>query len=266
MIHPTAIIHPRAQVDPSVRVGPYAVIDEHVVVGPDCHLGPHVHLTGRTVIGAGNRFFSGAVIGESPQDFKHKGDASGVRLGDHNTFREHVTVHGANSAGEETVIGSHNLLMVGSHVAHNCVLGNHLIITNGALLGGHVSVADRVIISGNCCVHQFVRIGTFALMQGGSCISKDLPPYTVARGGNGICGLNTIGLRRAGFPPAQRLELRKLYHALFRGRQNLGAARAAAEQQFTSEPARVLLEFIAASKRGVCRDHRVSVASAEEEE
>ena len=69
-------------------------------------------------------------------------------------------------------------------------------------------------------LHQFVRVGTLALMQGGAGISKDLPPYTVAQGVNGICGLNTIGLRRAGFTQAERLELKELYHALFRNSQS----------------------------------------------
>ena len=101
-------------------------------------------------------------------------------------------------------------------MAHNCRLGDQVILANGALLAGHVTVDDRAFLSGNCLVHQFVRVGTLALMQGGSAISKDLPPYTVARGDNGICGLNTVGLRRAGLTPAERLELKQLYHALFR--------------------------------------------------
>ena len=99
-----------------------------------------------------------------------------------------------------------------------------MILANGVLLGGHVTLDDRAFLSGNCVVHQFVRVGTLALMQGGSAISKDLPPYTVARGDNGICGLNTVGLRRAGLTPAERLELKQLYRALFREGRNLRAA------------------------------------------
>ena len=105
--------------------------------------------------------------------------------------------------------------MANSHVGHNSPLGDHVIIANGALLGGHVTVQDRAFISGNCLVHQFMRVGTLAMMQGGSAISKDLPPFTIARGDNEICGLNAVGLRRAGFTTEQRLELRKLYHCVF---------------------------------------------------
>ena len=254
MIHPTAIIHPKAKLDPTVRVGPYAIIDECVEIGADCDIGPQVYLTGLTTIGARNRFYAGCVIGEAPQDLKYNGEPTRLCIGDQNVFREHVTVHRSNKATEDTVIGSHNFLMANSHVAHNCRLGDYLILANGALLGGHVTLDDRAFVSGNAVVHQFVRVGTLALMQGGSAVSKDLPPYTVARGSNGICGLNTVGLRRAGVTPAERLELKRLYHALFRGGQNLRAAIASAREKFSSAPAKVMLEFLGGSRRGVCRD------------
>ncbi|MFZ0827127.1 MAG: acyl-ACP--UDP-N-acetylglucosamine O-acyltransferase [Verrucomicrobiia bacterium] len=254
MIHPTAIIHAQAKLDPTVRVGPYAVIDEGVELGAHCVVGPHVYLTGRTTVGAHNAFHAGCVIGDAPQDLKYRGEPTRLRIGDHNVFREHFTVQRANRPETETVVGSHNFLMVNAHVGHNCTVGNHVIIANGALLGGHVEVGDRVFISGNCLVHQFCRIGTLALMQGGSAISQDLPPFTVAKRGNEICGLNVIGLRRAGFTAEQRLVLKRLYRALFRSGQNLRTAIAAARTDFTTPAAIIMLDFIAESKRGVCAD------------
>jgi UDP-N-acetylglucosamine acyltransferase len=253
-IHPTAIVQHGAQLDATVAVGPYAVIDGHVVLDAHCYVGPHAYLTGNTTIGAHNIFHAGCVIGDAPQDVKYQGEPTRLQIGDHNLFREHVTVHRSNNLSEPTVIGSHNFLMAHSHVGHNAQLGNHIILANGALLGGHAQVGDRAFISGNCLVHQFVRVGTLALMQGGAAISQDLPPYTVARGNNGICGLNTIGLRRAGFTREQRLELRRLYHLLFRQGLNLGQALAAAQQEFASDIAKVLLDFVASAKRGLCRD------------
>ncbi len=254
MIHPTAIVHAQAQVDPTVEVGPYCVVDEGVVIGPRCKLGPHVHLTGSTQIGQNNRFHAGCVVGDAPQDLKYRGDRTRLRIGDDNVFREHVTVHRSNSLTEETVIGSHNFFMAHSHVGHNARVGDHVIVANGALLAGHVTVGDAAFISGHCLVHQFVRVGTLALMQGGSAISKDLPPFTIARGDNGLCGLNTVGLRRAGLSSEERLELRRLYHALFRSGARLQAALEKSRQQFQSARARVLIEFVAGSKRGVCAD------------
>ena len=254
MIHPTAIIHPKAQLDSTVSVGPCAVIDEHVALGAHCVVGPHVHLTGHTTIGAHNHFHTGCVIGDAPQDLKYNGEPTRLRIGDHNVFREHVTVNRSNKPKEETVIGSHNFLMANSHVGHNAWLGDNIVVANGALLAGHVAVADRAFISGNCLVHQFCRVGTLALMQGGSAISMDLPPFTVASRTNDMCGLNTVGLRRAGFTAEGRRELKLLYHALFRSGQNLRAALAAARKEFTTTPAKIMLDFIAASKRGVCSD------------
>ena len=254
MIHPTAIIHAKAQLDSTVSVGPCAVIDEHVTLGPNCRIGPHVHLTGHTTAGANNTFHAGCVIGEAPQDLKYHGEPTRLRIGDHNIFREHVTVHRSNTEAEPTVIGSHNFLMAHCHVGHNARVSDHVLVANGALLGGHVLVQDRAFVSGNCLVHQFVRVGTLALMQGGAAISKDLPPFCVARGDNGICGLNAIGLRRARLNSEERLELKRLYRVLFRSGRKLSAAIADARREFTSAGARVLLDFVATSKRGVCAD------------
>jgi UDP-N-acetylglucosamine acyltransferase len=254
MIHATAVIHPKAEVHPTVRVGAYAVIDADVVIGPECEIGPHVYLTGVTRIGAHNRFHAGCVIGDAPQDLKYRGEPTRLRLGDHNVFREHVTVHRSSTTTGQTSIGHDNLLMTNSHVGHDTVLGNNVILTNGALLGGHVVVEDRAIISGNCLVHQFTRIGAGAMMQGGAAISKDLPPFTVARGDNGMCGLNVIGLRRAGITAEERLALKRLYRLLFRSGKPLRGAIEEARAQFGGEACRRMIEFVAASRRGICRD------------
>jgi UDP-N-acetylglucosamine acyltransferase len=254
VIHPTAIIHPKAKLDSSVDVRPYAVIDEGVEIGAECVVGPHAYLTGRTTIGARNRFFAGCVIGEAPQDLKYRNEPTGVRIGDENVFREHVTVHRSSKVAEHTSIGSHNFLMQHSHVAHNVVLGDYVILAGGALLAGYARVDDRAFISGNCLVHQFVRVGTLALMQGGSAVSKDLPPFTVAHEANILCGLNIVGMRRAGMSAAERQEMKQLYRALFREGKNLRDAVGAAKKKFATEPARIMLDFIAASKRGICFD------------
>jgi UDP-N-acetylglucosamine acyltransferase len=265
VIHPTAIIHPQAKLGANVRIGPYAVIDADVELGDGCVVGPQVYLTGATKIGANNKFHAGSVIGDAPQDLKYKDEPTRLVIGDNNVFREHVTVHRSNKLAEDTIVGSNNLFMAGSHIAHNCIVGNHVIIANGALLAGHVTVQDRAFISGTCMVHQFCRVGTLAIMQGGSGIGKDLPPFTVARGNNGICGLNTIGLRRAGFSAEERLELKKLYHALFRTRKSFRSAVAEAEKNFTTPGAKQMLEFVASAKRGVCADTSAGGHNLEEE-
>jgi UDP-N-acetylglucosamine acyltransferase len=249
-IHTTAVIDPGARLDATVQIGPYAVIDAGVTLGARCVVGPHVHLTGETVIGPDNRFHAGCVIGDAPQDTRYAGTPTGLVIGSGNTFREHTTVHRSNSPEERTEIGSDCFLMANSHVGHNSRLGDRVILANGVLLGGHVVVGEGAFLSGNCVVHQFVRVGTLAMMQGGSAISQDLPPFLMARGCNVASGLNTVGLRRAGIPAPVRLELKRLYHLLFLAtkpmQERLAAARAVAE----SAEGRLLVEFVATSRRG----------------
>jgi UDP-N-acetylglucosamine acyltransferase len=254
MIHPTAIIHPKAKLDPTVQAGPFAVIDAGVELGADCIVGPHVYLTGLTTIGSNNRFHAGCVIGDAPQDLKYKDEPTRLRIGDDNVFREHFTVHRSTKPDAETVIGSHNYFMANSHVAHNCVIGDHVILVNGALLAGHVTVQDGAFISGNCLVHQFTRIGALSLMQGGAGISKDLPPFCLALGINEMCGLNVVGLRRAGIPADGRMELKRLYHLMFRSGKKLREALDEARKNFSGEAAKTMLEFIGEARRGVCAD------------
>ena len=265
MIHPTAIIHPQAKLHSTVRVGPYVVIDAEVEIGADCQIGPHSYLTGRTTIGRANQFHAGCVIGDSPQDLKYHGEPTELRIGEQNVFREHFTAQRSTNPGHATTIGSNNFLMANAHVGHNCVVGDHVIIANGALLAGHAVVQDRAFVSGNCLVHQFVRIGSLAMMRGGAAVSKDLPPFCIALGENTICGLNSVGLRRAGLAPDERLELKRLYHDLFRAGVNLRAAIASAQEKFTGPAARALLEFMSTAKRGVCSDRGAGRHEIEDE-
>jgi UDP-N-acetylglucosamine acyltransferase len=261
MIHPTAIVHPRARLHSSVEVGPYAIVDEAVEIGADCVIGPYVHLTGVTQIGGENRFHTGCVIGDPPQDLKYKGEPTRLVIGDRNVFREHVTVHRSNKIAGKTVVGSDSFLMQHCHIAHDCTVGNQVILAGGALLAGHVTVQDRAFISGNCLVHQFITVGMLAIMQGGSAISKDLPPFCVAAGINTICGLNTVGLRRAGLTTTERQELKAAYRVLFRSGLNRAAAIARARKDCPGSAARALIEFVAASKRGVCADASLPAAA-----
>jgi len=50
------------------------------------------------------------------------------------------------------------------------------------------------------------------------------------------------------------MELKRVYHLLFRGGKNLRAAIEEARKKFTSPAAKTMLDFVAAAKRGVCAD------------
>lgn len=252
MIHPTALIDAKAELHETVKVGPYTVIDAEVEVGEGTSIGPHVHLAGRTTVGKNNIIHTGAVIGEAPQDMKYKGDPTGLRIGENNIIREHVTLHRSNSQEEDTIIGSGNFFMAHSHVGHNAQVGNENVFANGVLVGGHAEIEDKVFLSGNCAIHQFVRIGTLAMMQGNAAVSQDLPPYTMGFGVNKLCGLNVVGLRRAGFTAEQRQELHYHYKRIFLEGKNIGKTIREALALAPGDKARILLEFIANSERGVC--------------
>ena len=177
MIHHTAIIHPDAKLHPTAQVGPYAVIDGGVQLGSGCVVGPHVHLTGVTTIGAKNRFHSGCVIGDAPQDLKYKDEPTRLRIGEGNVFREHVTVHrGTVHGGGTTRVGTGGLFMVGVHVAHDAIVGDAVILANDTLLGGHVTLGDHVVTGGRVAVAPFVHVGARARVGANAVVTKDVEP------------------------------------------------------------------------------------------
>ena len=252
MIHATALIDPKAKLHKTVEIGPYSVVEGGVEIGEGTTIGPHVHITGRTEIGKNNEVHTGAVLGAPPQDLQYEGENTRLRIGEGNVVREHVTFHRSNTLDEDTTIGSGNFFMAHSHVGHNACIGNENVFANGVLVGGHAEIADKVFLSGNSAVHQFVRIGTLAMMQGNAAVSQDLPPYTMAYGVNKLCGLNIVGLRRAGFTAEQRQELQYFYRRIVLSGNSIGGATRDALGQSPGEKAKTLLEFIAGSKRGVC--------------
>jgi UDP-N-acetylglucosamine acyltransferase len=255
-IHPTAIVDPRAQVHADAEIGPYVVIDGPVRVGPRTQVLAHATLTGWTEIGADNVIHMGAVVGHTPQDLAFTGEESSVRIGDRNVIREHVQIHRGTKPGSATVIGDDNYFMNNAHVAHNCRIANRAIIAGGALLAGYVEVDELAFVSGNCVVHQFVRIGRLAMLRGLSRTSRDVPPFCLMDGTHTVRGLNRVGLRRAGFSAAQVRQLQNAFTRLFRRATNLSMAVDELERGECSAEVRHLIEFIRASKRGVCMGPR----------
>ncbi|AFY37597.1 acyl-(acyl-carrier-protein)--UDP-N-acetylglucosamine O-acyltransferase [[Leptolyngbya] sp. PCC 7376] len=217
LIHPTAVVHPKAEIHPSVKIGPYAVIGEHVNIGADSIVDAHVVIDGHTSIGEGNHFYPGAAIGLAPQDLKYTGAASLVEIGNHNTFREYVTVNRATSEGDKTSIGSNNLLMAYVHVAHNCVLADNIIIANSVAIAGHVEIESRAVIGGMLGIHQFVHIGKMAMLGGMSRIDRDVPPFMLVEGNpSKVRSLNLVGLKRSGLNLDEMKLLKKAFRTLYR--------------------------------------------------
>src|SRR5438034_7578357 len=123
MIHPTAVVHPKAQLGAECEIAPYCIIGENVVLGDGCRLHSHVVVDGHTRLGEGNEIFPFASIGLKTQDLKWSGGVTRTEIGDHNTFREYVTINSATGDNETTTVGSHNHILAYCHVAHNTTLG-----------------------------------------------------------------------------------------------------------------------------------------------
>ena len=256
MIHSTAIIHEGAEIAENVQIGPYSVIGENVKIGAGTVVGPHAVIEGITEIGCDNRIFQFASIGAIPQDLKYAGEKTRLKIGDGNLIREFTTIHlGTAGGGGETVIGSQNLFMAYSHVAHDCRVGNHCVLANCATLGGHVEVHDYAILGGLSAVHQFCRIGVHCMISGGTLIGKDICPYTIAQGERAKpAGINTIGLQRRGFSEEVIRNLKKAYKILFRSGLTLKEALETVKKEIQITPElKIILDFFENSERGIAR-------------
>tara|TARA_R110002167_G_scaffold70646_1_gene199432 strand:- start:20273 stop:21061 length:789 start_codon:yes stop_codon:yes gene_type:complete len=218
LIHPQVIIEDGAVIGKNVKIGPWTYIAANVVIGDDCHISSHVVINGPTTLGKGNRIFQFASIGEDCQDLKYAGEPTELVIGDNNTFREYCTVHrGTVQDNSLTQIGSNNLFMAYTHIAHDCMVGSHCIMANGASIAGHVHVGDHAIIGGMTGVHQFCHIGEHCFVGANSLILKDIPPYVMASGQPAKpFGLNSEGLKRRGFDKDVILNIKRAYKAIYR--------------------------------------------------
>ena len=205
-IHPTAVVSPRAQLAADVKVGPYVIIEDDVKIGAGCEIGAHSVIKRYTTVGERNRVYEHTTLGGEPQDVKFKGEPSCLVIGDENRIRENVTIHRATGEGETTRVGSRNFLMIAVHLAHNCILEDDCIFANGTALAGHIKVEDHVYLSNEVGVHQFVRLGRFAMVGANAKVRQDVLPFFLTEGEPcRVRGLNSVGLRRAGFSAESRL-------------------------------------------------------------
>lgn len=255
-VHATAVVHPDAQIHETVEIGPYAVIGPKVKIGAGTRVGPHAVIEGRTTLGMRNHVFQFSSVGAAPQDLKYAGEDTELVIGDENQIREFTTLHiGTAGGGGVTRVGSRNLFMANSHVAHDCVVGNGCILANSAALGGHVQVEDFVILSGLTAVHQFTRIGKHAFIAGGAMVVMDVPPYCMAQGDRAeLVGLNTVGLERHGFSEERISRIKEAYRILFRSKLGMAEALAKLKAELGGHSEiDHLVEFVSQSKRGLTR-------------
>lgn len=250
-IHATAIIDPQAQLHETVDVGPYVVIDGPVRIGARTRILSHAHICGDTTIGEDNVIHMSAVIGHVPQITGYDGKLRRTIIGNRNDLREYVTIHCASKDDTATIVGDDCMFMVNSHVGHDCIIGNKVILVNGALVGGHAEIQEGAFISGNSTIHQRVRIGRFAMLQGLTGVSKDVCPFMRATGRNEIRTINMVRLRREGFTPEARREIKEAYRILFGRRTNIPRAVEQLKACNFGAEVQEIIRFIESSKLGV---------------
>jgi len=255
-VDPRAIVSPKAELAADVTVGPYAVIGDGVRIGAGTWIGPHAVINGPTSIGSANKIFQFASIGDAPQDLKYKGEPTRLEIGSRNVFREFTTMNrGTVSGGGLTVIGSDNLFMACSHVAHDCRVGNKCVMANYATLGGHAVLGDWVIMGGYAGVHQFAKVGAHAFLANDTKVTRDVPPYVMAVGSPAEPhSINSEGLKRRGFTPEQIRNLKNAYRVLYRSDLKLADAVAELKSRAATQPElTIFVDFIGESTRSLVR-------------
>ncbi|HEX8150821.1 MAG TPA: acyl-ACP--UDP-N-acetylglucosamine O-acyltransferase [Pyrinomonadaceae bacterium] len=255
-VHPTSVVSPRAEVGDGAHVGPFCTVGDEVRLGARVRLESHVVVDGRTEIGEDTHVFPFASIGLEPQDLKYRGEPAETRVGRRNRIREFVTVHrGTEGGGLLTSIGDDCLIMAQAHVAHDSRVGDRVIMANAATLAGHVEVQDGANVGAYSGVHQFCRVGREAYVGGYSVVVKDALPFALTVGNHAKCyGLNTVGMRRRGYPQETTEALHHAFRLLLSSRLNTTQAleRIRAEIGGSAE-VEELLRFIETSRRGVVK-------------
>jgi len=256
MIHASAVVDPGAELQPDVHVGPFSVIGPGVVLGAGTRVGSHVVIEGPTRIGERNRIHSFSALGGVPQDKKYRGEASTLEIGNDNVIREYCTFNrGTEGGGMATRVGDGNWIMAYVHIAHDCRVGDDNVMANATTLAGHVEVEDCVTLGAFTVVHQFCRIGRYAFSAMGAVILKDVPPFvTVAGNSASPRGLNTVGLRRRGFPAPVMQALKSAYKVVYKRGLTLDSAvgQLAGPAAESAEVNR-FRDFVRSSGRGIVR-------------
>ena len=255
-IHRSAVIDPEAELGHDVQVGPFGHVGPGVVLGDGCVLHAHATVLGPARFGARNVFFPHCTIGAAPQDLKYKGGPTALLVGDDNVFRENVTVHRGTEvdrrSGARTRIGSHNLLMVGVHVAHDADLGSHIILANQVQIAGHVRIEDCVTVGGATAMHHFVTVGRYSYIAGVTRVTHDVPPYMKVQGyDQDVRAVNVTGMQRWRIAPESIAAVKAAFRLLFARRGGRLPGRTAAAMReiegnglLQDEHVRYLVQFL----------------------
>lgn len=256
-VHPSTVINGDVQIEEGVEIGPYCLIQGKVTIQKGTFIEGHVTIGSRygiVEIGQNNHFAPGAVIGGPPQDISYKSEATRLKIGNNNIFREFSTANLATSKGDkETTIGDNNYFMAYTHIGHDCKIGNNVVIANDSHLGGHTIIEDNVVVGGLSAFNQFTKVGKGAFVAGSSIVNKDILPFCRAHGNHAVCkATNKVGLARKGFSREEVQNIHKAIRILLIGSDTVEEGLARINSECTMSPnLEYLIHFVKSSKRGI---------------
>lgn len=255
MISPLAYVDPSAQIGKNVTIHPFAYIDKNVVIGDNCVVMPYASIMSGARLGSGNVIYQGAVIGTPPQDFKHKGEDTIVRIGDNNVIRENAVIIRASAPEHETVIGDGNFIMQAVRISHDATIGNHCIIGNGSYVAGRSTVGNYSILASSVIMTGHIRVGDWSVIQGGCRFSNDVPPYVVvAHEPAAFYSINTKVLQHNGFSETIIKHIAHAYRIIYHANTSVDDAIYRVEQQVPrGEEINNIIKFITESKVGIIK-------------
>jgi len=254
-IHPSAIVEQGAELGEDVTVEGFCFVGSKAKISDGTIIRHHASVEGDVFLGKNNEIFPYALIGGLTHDLKYQGGVPKLRIGENNVFREFVTAHVATNDGEFTTIGSSNVFLAYSHIAHDCQVGNHVVMSSHAALGGHVEVHDHVNIGWGSGIHQFCQIGRYAMLSACSKLVQDVPPYMLADGAPAeVRSINKIAMERAGFSSDQIEMVKGIFKTLYKADLNKSQAIDKIKKNAKKQDCEILIEilnFVNSSHRGL---------------
>jgi UDP-N-acetylglucosamine acyltransferase len=187
-IHPTAIVGPDVEMGSGNIVMPYAILLGPTRVGDDNWIGPH------STIGTPAQHRDSA----HPRWDERQGEF-GIEIGSRNRIREYVSIH--QGFVRPTRLHDDCYLMAYAHVPHDAEYGDGVTMANSTQVGGHTVVGRGANIGLGVDIHQRTVIGAFAVIGMNATVTRDIPPYALAKGSPArVTGANRIGMHRQGIP------------------------------------------------------------------
>jgi UDP-N-acetylglucosamine acyltransferase len=169
MIHDSAIIRGNVELGERVTIEPYAVVTGPCTIEDDAWIGSHAIIGG-----------SPQVRGLYPQPSSAPYTNGGVWVGAGATIREHSIIH--HGVVSETRIGAGALIMLATHIGHDCSVGDHSTIGSLSALGGFVQIGVDSTFGQGVIVHPWIIIGGGSMIGMNAAVTQDVLPYQKVAG------------------------------------------------------------------------------------